>query len=603
MRIHSRSLNMTTPWSTLPFEFPRYTKVILVLDVVESVRLMKKDERDFVQRWHYFVEHARKNVLPRHGGRMLKSLGDGLMLEFASAQGAIKSALALQAFCQADNEGQLPAKQMHLRVGAHLAEFVSDEHDIYGSDVNLTARIATLAGPGEIVISAQLRGQIAPGIDADVEDLGECHLKHVEEPIRAYRVGPLGLAPVISLGNDSTLNLRPTIAVIPFAMEGADASLAVLGEAVADEIITALSRSNELHVISRLSTTVFKGRTDAVDDIRVHLGAKYILSGLCRASGSQMSLFVELIDTKNGQVVWADRVKTNVVAIFNADDGLARGIVASVTSHVIKRELSRARSQSLPNLEGYTLLFGAIALMHRLSLTDFERARDMLEALIARAPRQSTPKAWMAKWHVMRVSQGWTDDPKRDGILALDFTKRALDEDPTSALALTIDGLVHTNLFKQLDVAQARYTEAVEQNPNEPLAWLLKGTLHAFMGDGAQAVNDTEMALSLSPLDPMRYYFDSLAATAAMSAGRYERAIELAKRSLRANKTHASTLRALAISQVQVSQIDEARATAALLMQVEPNLTVAKFIKYSPASAYALGALCAKALREAGVPE
>ena len=153
----------------------------------------------------------------------------------------------------------------------------------------------------------------------------------------------------------------------------------------------------------------------------------------------------------------------------------------------------------------------------------------------------------------------------------MESTKRALDIDPDCSLALAIDGFVHTNLLKKLDIAQERYNHAIVANPSNPLAWLLKGTLHAFMGEGQQAVDNTQRALKLSPLDPHRYFYDSLAATACLAAYRYEDALELAQRSLRANRKHTSTLRAMAIAQWQLGRHDEARQTVQELMKLEPT--------------------------------
>jgi adenylate cyclase len=593
---------MTSPWTEAPFAFPQYTKVILVLDVVESVRLMEEDEHDFVQRWHYFVEQARQ-LLPPHGGRMHKSLGDGLMLEFEDAHGCIKAAFALQKLCQVANADRSTEFRMHLRVGAHLCEFVADQYDIYGADVNLTARIATLAGPGEIVVTAGLRDRLTAGLDADIEDLGECHLKHVKEPIRAYRVGPAGHAPVVERASAMRLDLRPTIAVIPFSMRSEEPGHNMLGEALADEVIAALSRTSELHVISRLSTTVFSSRHDAIADIRHHLGASYILSGNCRTAGNQLSLFAELVDAKTGHIAWAESLKGSVNGVFAADDSVIEHMVASVSSRVMARELERARTQSLPTLEGYTLLLGAVALMHRTAFSEFDRARQMLEHLISRSRRHPVPHAWLAKWHVLRVQQGWADNPEVETQLALDCTKRALDCDQNCALALTVDGLVRTNLLKDMDKALERYESAIEVNPNESLAWLLKGTLHAFKGEGEQALRGAERALKLSPLDPLRYFYDSLASTAAMAAGQYERSIELAKRSLRANRMHTSTLRALAISQAQIGDTAAARRTVSHLLELDPLFSIATFRQRSPASSYPLGEMCIAAFRSAGVPE
>jgi tetratricopeptide (TPR) repeat protein len=248
---------------------------------------------------------------------------------------------------------------------------------------------------------------------------------------------------------------------------------------------------------------------------------------------------------------------------------------------------------------------GAIRLMHRESPNDFERARQMLEILTQRVGQLAAPHAWFAKWHVLRFyrKQGWSIDQKGEARHALDCTKRALDADSQCALALTIDGLVHTSLLRRLDVGQEQYEHALQINPNESLAWLLKGTLHAFKGEGELAVDGTERALRLSPLDPFKYYYDSLAATAALSAARYDRAIELAERSLTMNRNHTSTLRALAIAQSQLGHLDEARKTVAVLMRLDPTLTASSYLERSPSGAYETGKIWSDALRRAGVPE
>jgi adenylate cyclase len=588
--------------SASPYVFPHFTKVVMVLDVVESVRLMEKDELGFIQRWHEFVEHATASVIPRHGGRMHKSLGDGLMLEFSDAQGSIRAALELQAWSKEPAHRLRSGEGMPLRVGAHLAEFVADQHDIYGTDVNLTARIAGLAGPGEIVVTPALRDCLATGLDGDIEDLGECFLKHVKEPIRLYRVGPAGHAPVIDAGSGSHIELRPSVAVIPFTVQGAEPGHQIVGEALADEVIAALSRTSELHVISRLSTTVFRGRQDQLTDIRSHLGATYVLTGNCRMAGGQLGIFVELIDARTSHIAWADSMKAEIPALFGAHE-LVTSIVSAVTTAVMTRELQRARGQPLPTLEAYTLMLGAVSLMHRNRHSDFERARQCLEHLVERARRHPTPYAWLAQWHVLKVQQGWSADPGREGAMALEQTKRALDNDPDCALAVAAEGFVYTNLLRDLDAGLKRYELALSLNPNDSLANLLKGTLHAFRGEGQAAVQSTERALTLSPLDPIRYFYDSLAASAAVAAGNYERAIELARRSLRANRTHTSTYRALAIAQSLADRMDEARLTVQELLKLEPDYTVTQFVRRSPSTAYPIGQVYADALGRAGLPQ
>jgi len=398
--------------------------------------------------------------------------------------------------------------------------------------------------------------------------------------------------------------LRPTIAVIPFAARGGGSEHRLLGEVLADEVISALSRTADLNVISRLSTTAFRGREVTAGEVGAHLDASYVLAGAYSTAGTQISLAAELTEVRSGRIVWSKaKLKGRVDGILSGEDELIDRIVAEVAREVRVREVQRAQSQSLPTLESYTLLMGATALMHRLSLQDFDRARQMLEALTERAPRQAVPYAWLAKWHVLRVQQGWSEDAEADARRALDCTRRALDADARCSLALAIDGFVHTNLLKQLDVALQRYELALEVNPNDSLAWLLKGTLHAFRGEGRLAVKDTRHALRLSPLDPLRYFYDSLAATAALAAGQYERALDLARRSLRVNRTHTSTLRAQAIAQWQLGRGDDARATIAELLRLDPEFTIARFVARSPSTPFETGKVWSGALRSAGVPE
>jgi TolB-like protein/class 3 adenylate cyclase len=346
-----------------PFE--RQTKILMVMDVVESVRLMEQDENDFVSRWQLLVGQAEQRLLALHGGRLVKSLGDGLMLEFKEAVGCIRAGFALQELARQGNRDRSTQEQLNLRIGAHLAEFVVDRHDIYGSDVNLTARIAGLAGPGEFVITAELRDRLAPNLDADVEDLGDCYLKHVAKPVRVFRVGPPGDQPVIAQGQARTWTCGRPIAIIPFQMRSSEPGQDMLGEALADEVIAALSRTSELHVISRLSTTFFRGREDAVEDIKTHLGATYVLSGVCRPAARTCRCSSRLIDAKTRHIVWADSLKGKINGLFSADDELIARLVSGISGAVMQNEVGRAHRHAMPTLEGYTLLLSSVALMHR----------------------------------------------------------------------------------------------------------------------------------------------------------------------------------------------------------------------------------------------
>jgi adenylate cyclase len=587
----------------LPVHMNRSTKVLLVMDVVESVRIMEQDQDGFVRRWQELVQQIEQQILPLHGGRIVKSLGDGLMLEFANAQGCVKAAFAMQYFSEQANTGITSTLQMHLRMGGHVANFVTDQHDIYGTDVNLTARFCTLAGPNDIVVSAELRDRLVPSLDADIEDMGECYLKHVEKPIHAYRVAPPGKAPVfINLPVDVT-ELRPTIAVIPFTARTSGPDDAVLGEILAEEIIAALSRTPDLNVISRLSTTSLRGRDTSLPQLQSHLNADYVLSGAYRVSGGQLILVAELIEARTGRAVWGESLRSTVQEVLQGEDKITAEVVTQLGAHVVRTEMQRATSRPMPNLESSTLLLGAISLMHRSTRSEFDRVREMLEYLIDRHRRLPTPRAWLAKWHVLQVTRGLSSGGQDETKRALEQTQRALDVDPSCSLALAVEGFVHCHMLKDLDGALERYDLALSVNPNDSLAWLFKGVLHAFKNEGVAGLAHAEKALKLSPLDPLRYFYDSLTATAALSAGRYELAIDLANKSLQANRLHSSTLRVLTIAQVQTGQIGAAIETLKKLRVLDPTLTVTSYQSRNPSSSYATGREWADALRIAGLPE
>jgi TolB-like protein/Flp pilus assembly protein TadD len=525
-----------------------------------------------------------------------------MLLDFDDVRAAIAAAFAIQQECHRRNAGLPPSQQIMLRMGIEISDVIVDHADLYGRGVSRAARILTLAGPGEIVISANVRDRLTADLDADIEDLGECYLKHVPQPVRVYRIGPPGPRPVIGPGASSA-DLLPTLAVVPFMTRDAEDEHQVLGEVLAEELIQDLSRSPELHVISRLSTTAFRGRDASLAQVSDNLNANYVLSGRYRVSSRHVIVEAELAEAATGQVTWAERYKGQLTGLISGKRDMIDEIAANVSTAVMVSELQRAQSQALPTLKSYTLLLASVALMHRLSPYDFDEARRLLEALIERAPRQAVPRAWLAKWHVLRVQQGWSDDPQRDAQLAMRCTKQALDVDPHCSLALAIDGFVHTNLLKKLDIAKERYELALLTNPNDSLAWLLKGTLHAFKNEGQQAVSCTQRALKLSPLDPHRYFYDSLSATAHLAAHQFDRALKLAQRSLRSNCTHTSTLRALAIAQWQLGHRDDARRTVGRLMQLEPHLTIRRWRERSPAAEYKIGEEWASVMQQAGVPE
>ena len=277
----------------------RAHRAVLFIDVVESVRLIEDDEAGFLSRWLPIVEQTRMQILPDVGGRLVKNLGDGLLLDFGDVRSAIAAAFRVRQIADSTNRGQPLQSHIQLRAGIELSDVVLDKDDIYGRGVNRAARLATLAGPGQIVTSATVRDQITADLDADIEDLGDCYLKHLARPIRAYRIGLPDPKPTFF-----PENLLPSLAVVPFLARGGGDVDIVLGEVIAEELIRDLSRSAELNLISRLSTTAFRNRNATASEIGNNLQVEYVLSGAYSIDGRNITIDSELAELEDG----ADRL-------------------------------------------------------------------------------------------------------------------------------------------------------------------------------------------------------------------------------------------------------------------------------------------------------
>lgn len=584
-------------------ELQRARRAIVVVDVVESVRLMQEDETGFIDRWRRFVHEVRSEVLPAHGGRLVKSLGDGMLLEFDTAPGAAAAALDLHRRAAATRSSAADARMLWLRCGVHVAEVVVDELDLYGNGINLAARLASLAGPGETVASSVLRENLLADYDADMEDMGECYLKHLAEPVRAFRLWPVlpprhAPAPPSQVGCE----LRSSIAVLPFADRDGSARAHALGDVLADQVIAVLSRSASLTVVSRLSTQAFGDRNEPLARVARALNVHYVLSGHCRREHGRVHVHAELADARTGAVLWTRELVDHEAAALQTDSDLVSTLASCASQAVFAAEVGSVRCQPLPNLQSHTLLIAALSLLYRLAPADFERARAALDALHERAPRHAAPLAWLARWHLFRIVQGWSDHRTRDGKAALSFAERALDIDPESSLALTMLGNVTTSYLRDLPAAQALYDRALAINPSESLAWLQKGNCLSFAGDGRSALKHVERAVELSPLDPSRHFYLSIMSSAALSARAFDRAIDAARASLRLNSEHVSTYRVMAIAQAMSGRIEEARASVTRILQLEPSLTVDSFIARSPGAASGLAREFGHALHAAGLP-
>ncbi|HEY8250437.1 MAG TPA: cyclic nucleotide-binding domain-containing protein, partial [Burkholderiales bacterium] len=482
---------------------PRQRRAILAAEISDSVAMMERDEERTVERYRAFLAHATSQTIPMHAGRsMLRIPADGFVAEFPDAVQALRCAFELHAELARFN-ANLAAPALGMRVGMHVADVIVEAFNVLGDGVNVAARLAELANPGETIVSAQVRDQLTSGVEASVEDLGEQRLRNRERAVRAFRAWPPAHSAVWTPSRAVQAHGRPSVAVIPFQLRSEDPRFESIGDGLADDVIAALSRMADFFVISRLSTMAFRHAPLSVRRIGELLGVQYVLSGSVQTAYPGALLMAELADARDGRIVWSERFQGDLADVFAMQGELARKVVQSVAPFVRSLELHRARITSFEQLDAYAITLRGVELMHRVSREDFMQARTAFETAIARDPVSPRPHAWLAKWHILRIAHGVSDDVAQDSAAATACAARALDCDPDDALALAADAHVSAWSRHDLDAAESRLAQALAANPNEPLAWLWRGITHAWRGRGDEAVECTDRALSLSPLDPM----------------------------------------------------------------------------------------------------
>jgi TolB-like protein/class 3 adenylate cyclase/Flp pilus assembly protein TadD len=575
----------------------------MVVDLMESVRLIQQAEEATIDRWIQFTRHVQQNMLADYGARCVKSLGDGLLLELIHVPPAAPLAAALHGYFEATNQCLAPDQQMWLRIGCHWCEVFQGDNDIYGQGVNLAARIASYAGPGNTMVSINVHDKLINGIDADLIDQGECYLKHIDTPVRIYQMQPLvprkpastegTIGGILDLATTAPLvppkpteSVTPKIAVIPFESRGTEQQHLAIGDLIADGIIAMLSRTAQLHVVSRLSATRLRNRGFSSAEQAQHLQASYLLSGSYYSQNGKVIVQAELVRVHNERIIWADRLRTPLADLFELNSELCGQIAAKVHQALLDFEVQNALTQPLPNLQSYSLLLSGLHLIHQASPQSFSKGQAVLEHLVERHPRSAQAHTWNATLHMLRTTRGLVQDIKKEAALALRHTYEALAVEPENALALATQGIVYCHINDDPDTAYQHLSKAVTHNPNCALAWLYLATVQSLRGHPTQAVECGEQALKLSPVDPQAYYYESLYGSALLVNGQSTKACEVLASSLKKNCYHAPTIRMLIVAQVESGKLADAQTTMKYLLNIEPALTGEKYLARSKANVF-----------------
>jgi TolB-like protein/class 3 adenylate cyclase len=585
----------------------RRLAAILAADVVGYSRLMGEDEEGTLAALKTLWRDLSDPKIKEHHGRIVKTTGDGLLVEFASVVDAVRCAVDVQREMAARN-ADVPAKRrIEFRIGINLGDIIKDRGDIFGDGVNVAARLEALAEPGGICVNRVVRDQVRDRLDIAFEDMGEQQVKNIARPVRAFRVVAED-KPVPELSEPlPTLALpdKPSIAVLPFQNMSGDPEQEYFADGMVEEIITAISRLPWLFVIARNSSFAYKGKSPDVRQVGRELGVRYVLEGSVRKAGNRVRITGQLVDTIAGAHIWGDRFDGTFDDIFELQDQVASGVVGAIEPRLRQSEIERATRKPTASLDAYDLYLRALAQFNNFTEEGMREAVTLLTQALAIDPSYAPAAAMVGVCRVLERQQGWgpvSDAQVGESVQLARLAAEAGKDDPDTlwmaAFTLSVFAGEHESAASAID-------RALTLNPNSAQAWSASGWVSSYRNRPAPAIEAFQRAIRLSPLDPLSWGFTSGLAFANMIAGRFEESIELADRCSREKPRYTSVLRFKIACCAHLGRIEEAREALDRLLELQPGLTIAGW-KASYAASFLLPEIMAKyqeGLRKAGLPE
>ena len=556
----------------------RRLAAVVAADMVGYSRLMEVDEAGTLARLKAHRIELIDPAIAKNRGRIIKTTGDGMLVEFQSVVDAVVCAVEIQRRMARRNADVAPARQIQFRIGINLGDVIVDEDDIFGDGVNIAARLEALAEPGGICVSAAVCDQAGCRLEDIVfEDLGDQQVKNIARPIRVFRLRleqNTGVAPEVAkhAAAAPTSAKKPSIAVLPLANMSGDSEQEFFADGLTEDIITELSRFHDLFVISRNSTFVYKGKAVKVQEVAREFGVDYVLEGSVRKAGGRIRVTVQLIDAETDRHIWAERYDRDLEDIFAIQDEITRAIVATLQGRVEAATQERAKRKPTDNMIAYECVLAAKVLHHRSTRADNEQAQHLLERALALDPNYAHAHAWKA----CVLGQTWVYDwcTDRDAtfqqVAAELEVSLALDDNDSDVHRI----LAAVNLNRD-DHEKAAYHQerALTLNPNYDLVVVQQGELLTWLGRPEEGIDWIKKAMRLNPYHPERFW--SHLGRACYCAEKYAEAAEAFSRLTRPDHTHHAFL---AATFAQMGNSVAAAAHAAEVIKREPQFSVAVYL-------------------------
>ena len=579
----------------------RRLAAIVSADVVGYSRLMGVDEAGTLAALRNHRAELIDGKIAEHGGRIVKTMGDGLLLEFPSVVDATQCVIDVQQAMTKRNDAIDEDKRIVFRIGVHLGDLIVEGDDIFGDGINVAARLEAFCEAGGIAISGTVHENISGRIEAGFVDAGDQQLKNISRPVRVWQWTPT--ASSIAVPSEAlALPDKPSIAVLPFDNMSGDPEQEFFADGITEDIITGLSRIRQFFVIARNSTFNFKDRTSDIQSVAKALGVRYVLEGSVRKAGQRVRVTAQLVDAISGNHVWAERYDRNLEDIFQVQDEITQEIMAAVAPELATAEMQRARRKDVTSLDAWESTMRAYWHTARPTIEDNTEAKRLAEEAIRLAPAAAAGFSVLSFANVLDVIYGWTKSREQSLTIASKLAQKAVALDDRDAQAHMALGMV-TMSQRRHDDAIRQFQRAIDLDPNYAIAHGFLGLVFAMCAQSEEAVASIETAIRLSPRDTYLPRWFVYLGAANFVAERYEEAAKWARTAIQENPNFLLAHRLLAGCCGLLGEIDEARAAVAEVLRLVPGHSISAFRDQIPYKYPADQERYADGLRLAGLPE
>jgi len=576
----------------------RRLAAILAADVAGYSRLMGVDEEGTVAALKSYRRELIDPKIAEHRGRIVKTTGDGALVEYASAVDAVRCAVEIQRAMGERNVTIPEDRRIEFRIGINVGDIIIDDSDIFGDGVNIAARLEGLAEAGGICVSGRVQEDVQGKIDVSFEDAGDQQLKNIARPVKVYRV-QLGKS-ATKVETAPARSNRPSIAVLPFQNMSGDPEQEYFADGMVDEIITGLSRIKWLSVISRNSTFIYKNKSVAMKEVADKFGVRYVLEGGVRKSGNRIRITAQLIDVASDAHLWAEQYDRLLEDAFALQDEITMRVVGAIEPSLRKAEIDRIARQRPNTFNAYDLLLRSQQFVFAGMPKEAMKAIPLLEEALKLEPDYSAAHAYLSWCLHSRYGRGGLLE--EDRLAAVRHARAAVTLGNDDATALAIAALVLAYDGHEITTALKVFDRALELSNCNIFVLCWNAAILAWTGKTELAIERAQLALRLGPFDSLRWRANHALAIAYFHSQKYADAAEAARNAIDGNPVYSIPRAFLTAALVRLGRMEEAKAMAKTVLECDPSFTIRGTSLYSELEPAVFRPM-ADAWREAGLPE